>query len=65
MMVVEALDLHIKERRMRLFWLSLQTYLVGFKLDNTSKIKKVLVIISLILIFGDQKSDTHYDCGHL
>ena len=65
MMVEEALDMYVKERRMRLFWLSLQTYLIGLTLDNTSKMKKVMGIITLILIFGDQKSHTDYDCGHL
>ncbi|XP_022719796.1 monooxygenase 1-like [Durio zibethinus] len=65
LMVEEALDLYVKERRIRLFWLSLQTYLVGLTLDNSSKMKKVLGIITLVLIFGDQKSHTDYDCGHL
>ncbi|XVF63327.1 hypothetical protein PTKIN_Ptkin09bG0079100 [Pterospermum kingtungense] len=64
-MVEEALDLYIKERRMRLFWLSLQTYLIGFTLDNTSKMKKVLGILGLVIVFGDQKGHTDYDCGRL
>ncbi|XVF30077.1 hypothetical protein REPUB_Repub16aG0025800 [Reevesia pubescens] len=65
MMVGEALDMYVKERRMRLFWLSLQTYLIGLTLDNTSKMKKVWGIMSLILIFGAQQTHTDYDCGRL
>ncbi|KAK6246563.1 FAD-binding domain - like 9 [Theobroma cacao] len=65
MMLEKALDLYVRERRMRLFWLSLQTYLIGMTLDNTSKVKKVLGIVSLILIFRDQRSHTDYDCGRL
>ncbi|KAE8693508.1 hypothetical protein F3Y22_tig00110809pilonHSYRG00041 [Hibiscus syriacus] len=61
----EAMDRYVKERRMRVFWLSLQTYLVGLTLDNTSKMKKVLGIAGLILLFRDQQSHTDYDCGRL
>lgn len=66
MNVEEALDVYVKERRMRLFWLSLQTYFIGFTLDhNASKMKKVLGILGLITVFRDQKSHTDYDCGRL
>ncbi|KAE8702718.1 PHD finger protein [Hibiscus syriacus] len=61
----EAMDLYVKERRMRVFWLSLQTYLIGLTLDNMSKMKRVLGIAGLILMFGNQKSHTDYDCGRL
>ncbi|KAK8492171.1 hypothetical protein V6N12_003468 [Hibiscus sabdariffa] len=61
----EALGLYVKERRMRVFWLSLQTYFMGLILNNTSKIKRTLGIVGLILVFGDQKSHTDYDCGRL
>ncbi|GMJ11672.1 monooxygenase 1 [Hibiscus trionum] len=65
MLIEEALGLYVKERRMRVFWLSLQTYLIGLTMDNTSKMKKALGIAGLILVFGDQKGHTDYDCGHL
>ncbi|OMP09554.1 Monooxygenase, FAD-binding protein [Corchorus olitorius] len=60
-----ALYLYVKERRMRVFWLSLQTYLIGLTVDSTSKLKKVLGNIILFLIFGGQNSHTDYDCGRL
>ncbi|OMO94683.1 Monooxygenase, FAD-binding protein [Corchorus capsularis] len=60
-----ALHLYVKERRMRVFWLSLQTYLIGLTVDSTSKLKKVLGNIILFLIFGGQNSHTDYDCGRL
>ncbi|KAA3490730.1 FAD-dependent urate hydroxylase-like [Gossypium australe] len=62
-LVEEALDEYVWERRMRVFWLSLQTYFIGLAQDN--KVKKALGIASLILVFGDQRSHTDYDCGCL
>ncbi|KAH1032254.1 hypothetical protein J1N35_044428 [Gossypium stocksii] len=64
-LVEEALDEYVRERRMRVFWLSLQTYFIGLAQDNTSKVKKALGIAGLILVFGDQRSHTEYDCGRL
>ncbi|KAG4111798.1 hypothetical protein ERO13_D13G124400v2 [Gossypium hirsutum] len=64
-LVEEALDEYVRERRMRVFWLSLQTYFMGLAQDNTSKVKKALGIAGLILVFGDQRSHTDYDCGRL
>ncbi|KAL4323683.1 hypothetical protein GQ457_11G011400 [Hibiscus cannabinus] len=64
-LIEEALGLYVKERRMRVFWLSLQTYFMGLILNNTSKIKRTLGIVGLILVFGDQKGHTDYDCGRL
>ncbi|MBA0702821.1 hypothetical protein Goari_022933 [Gossypium aridum] len=64
-LVEEALDEYVRERRMRVFWLSLQTYFVGLAQDDTSKVKKALGIAGLILVFGDQRSHTDYDCGRL
>ncbi|KAA3487001.1 FAD-dependent urate hydroxylase-like [Gossypium australe] len=64
-LVEETLDEYVRERRMRVFWLSLQTYFIGLAQDNTSKVKKALGIAGLILVFGDQRSHTDYDCGRL
>ncbi|KAG8472614.1 hypothetical protein CXB51_034410 [Gossypium anomalum] len=64
-LVEKALDEYVRVRRMRAFWLSLQTYFIGLAQDNMSNVKKALGIAGLILVFGDQTSHTDYDCGRL
>lgn len=62
-----ALDEYVKERRMRIFWLSLQSYLIGKKIDFTSqsRIKNVLVVLFLVVLFRDPDGHTRFDCGTL
>ncbi|XP_021903528.1 FAD-dependent monooxygenase ausM-like isoform X2 [Carica papaya] len=63
--IEEALDEYIKERRMRLVWLSTQTYLVGSLLDTSSLIKKIFIMIFMAVLFRDPNAHTKYDCGRL
>uniref|UniRef100_A0A2P2KDB8 3-hydroxybenzoate 6-hydroxylase 1 n=3 Tax=Rhizophora mucronata TaxID=61149 RepID=A0A2P2KDB8_RHIMU len=61
----EALDQFVKERRMRLFWLSLQTYLLGSLLDTSSTVRKVLILVVLLVLFRNPRHHREYDCGRL
>ncbi|XP_021903477.1 uncharacterized protein LOC110818792 isoform X1 [Carica papaya] len=63
--IEEALDEYIKERRMRLVWLSTQTYLVGSLLDTSSLIKKIFIMIFMALLFRNPTAHAKYDCGRL
>ncbi|KAF8405637.1 hypothetical protein HHK36_007713 [Tetracentron sinense] len=60
-----ALDRYVKERRMRVTWLSTQTYLTGMLLETSSLPMKLLIIVLLIVLFGNSFGHTRYDCGHL
>ncbi|KAK9073435.1 hypothetical protein SSX86_007759 [Deinandra increscens subsp. villosa] len=63
--VEDALNLYVKERRMRVVLLSLQTYLIGTLSSTSSRIKKMICVMLLILLFYDQNSHMYYDCGNL
>ena len=65
--VEEAMDLYVKERRMRLVRLSAQTYLTGLLLSSSasSLLTKILLIIVMVVIFNDPLRHTLYDCGRL
>ncbi|KAI3763058.1 hypothetical protein L1987_53508 [Smallanthus sonchifolius] len=63
--VEEAFDLFIKQRRMRVVRLSLQTYLTGMLLSTSSRLKKIIYIMLLILLFHNRNSHLDYDCGDL
>lgn len=64
--VGEALDAYAKERRMRLVWLSTQTYLMGtFLLGSSSLVVKLGVIIALVALFRDPIGHSRYNCGRL
>ncbi|XP_022770027.1 monooxygenase 1-like [Durio zibethinus] len=60
-----ALDQYARERKMRVFWLSLETFVIGTMLDSSSTLLKSLCIIALIILFRDKIAHTRYDCGHL
>ncbi|WRX20296.1 FAD-binding domain - like 6 [Theobroma cacao] len=60
-----ALDQFVKERKMRVFWLSLETFLIGTMLDTSTLLVKCLCIISLMVLFRDKIAHTRYDCGLL
>ncbi|GMH24891.1 hypothetical protein Nepgr_026734 [Nepenthes gracilis] len=62
----DAFEQYIRERRMRLFWLSLQVYLIGL-LDepSTSTLIRFVCSCLLILLFRDFQGHTKYDCGRL
>lgn len=62
----EALDQYVKERKMRVFWLSTQTYLTGTLLtESTSLLVKLACILLMVILFRDASGHTKYDCGTL
>ncbi|KAG2710062.1 hypothetical protein I3843_04G007500 [Carya illinoinensis] len=64
--VGEALDAYAKERRMRLVWLSTQTYLMGTLLIGSSPmVVKLGVLIAMMALFRDPVGHSRYDCGRL
>ncbi|KAJ7982560.1 FAD-dependent urate hydroxylase-like [Quillaja saponaria] len=65
MMVEEALEEYAKERKMRIVWLSLETYLIGKMLDAKSVMVKFVIIIVMAVLFSDPIGNTRYDCGRL
>ncbi|XP_062150393.1 monooxygenase 1-like [Alnus glutinosa] len=64
--VGEALDAYVKERRMRLVWLSAQTYLTGkLLLDSSPLPLKFLTLVVMATLFRDPGGHSQYDCGRL
>ena len=64
--VGEALDAYVKERRMRLVWLSTQTYLMGkLFLDDSPLPMKLLSLVLVVALFRDPDGHSRYDCGRL
>ncbi|KAJ0804616.1 putative zeaxanthin epoxidase [Helianthus annuus] len=63
--VEKAFNQFVKQRRMRVLRLSLQTYLIGMLWGTSSLLKKILYYMLLILLFHNQNSHTNYDCGCL
>ncbi|KAF2284702.1 hypothetical protein GH714_029419 [Hevea brasiliensis] len=63
-MVEEGLDQYLKKRKMRVFWLCLQTYLTGTVIQPSSLPMKFLSIFLLIILFRDPNQHTRYDCGN-
>uniref|UniRef100_A0A7N0U402 FAD-binding domain-containing protein n=1 Tax=Kalanchoe fedtschenkoi TaxID=63787 RepID=A0A7N0U402_KALFE len=64
--VGEALDEFVEERRMRVVWLSTQSFLSGSMLArDTSFMLKPLCLLLLRLLFRDSAGHTRYDCGEL
>ena len=65
MMVEEALDEYLKERKPRLLRLSSQSYLLGKMNETPSKFIKFLCIVLMVVLFPDSFIHTRYDCGSL
>ena len=63
--VGEAMDQYVEERRMRVVWLSTQTYLTGLLLQPSSLLVKFACIVFMVVLFSNPTSHTRYDCGHL
>jgi 2-polyprenyl-6-methoxyphenol hydroxylase-like FAD-dependent oxidoreductase len=63
--VGEAFDEYVKERRMRLVWLSTQTYLCSLLVKPSSFLVGFLCNILMMALFSDSTAHTQYDCGHL
>ena len=63
--VEEAIDMYVKERRMRLVRLSAQAYVTGLMLSTPSMKMKLLLFTLIIILFQDPLRHTSYDCGYL
>ncbi|KAM0034979.1 putative FAD-binding domain, FAD/NAD(P)-binding domain superfamily [Helianthus debilis subsp. tardiflorus] len=63
--VEKAYNQFVKQRRIRVLRLSLQTYLIGKLWGTSSHLKKILYYMLLSLLFHNQNSHTNYDCGCL
>ncbi|XP_050236584.1 monooxygenase 1-like isoform X2 [Mercurialis annua] len=61
----EAFEMYVKERRMRLVWLSAHTYLFGSLLETTSGLVKVMIGVTILVLFHNPTYHTRYDCGRL
>ncbi|KAL2329380.1 hypothetical protein Fmac_022807 [Flemingia macrophylla] len=61
----EVFDEYVKERRKRLFWLSLHSFLVGKKLDTKSSIVRFIINAIMSVLFKDPDWHTHYHCQNL
>ncbi|KAK7847112.1 monooxygenase 1 [Quercus suber] len=61
----EAMDEYVKERRMRLVWLSTQTYLVGLLVKKSPWLVRFVCNILMMVFFSDSSAHTRYDCGCL
>ncbi|XP_057747570.1 monooxygenase 1-like [Arachis stenosperma] len=64
-LIEEAFDEYVKERRMRIFWLSLNSFFIGKKLDAQSLIVKVIIVALIVVLFRDPDWHIHYQCGTL
>ncbi|KAK7263828.1 hypothetical protein RJT34_31425 [Clitoria ternatea] len=64
-MFEEAFDQYLKERKMRIFWLSLHTFLVGKKLDTQSSIVRFIILAFMAVLFRDPDWHSRFDCGKL
>ncbi|XP_071742558.1 monooxygenase 1-like [Rutidosis leptorrhynchoides] len=63
--VEEAFKIYVKERRMRVVQLSLQTYLTGLIFGASSSTTKVLYFVLLSVLFRNSNGHIDYDCGVL
>ncbi|KAI7738636.1 hypothetical protein M8C21_013876 [Ambrosia artemisiifolia] len=63
--VEEAFNRFVRQRRIRVLRVSLQTYFIGMLSSNSSRLKKFICILLVILLFRNQKSHMDYDCGTL
>lgn len=65
MMVEEALDEYLKERKPRVLRLSSQSYLLAKMEETSSKFIKFICIVFVMILFSDSHGHTRYDCGSL
>ncbi|CAL5416721.1 unnamed protein product [Camellia sinensis] len=63
--VGEAMDQYVKERRMRVVRLSMQTYLTGLLVGPSSMLVKLASIVLMVIFFRKQNDHSRYDCGPL
>ncbi|XP_025015446.2 monooxygenase 1 [Ricinus communis] len=62
-LIEEGLDDYMKQRRMRVFWMCLHTYLIGSAFHSSASVKQLLSIVLLIILFRDSNKHTRYDCS--
>ncbi|XP_026452598.1 monooxygenase 1-like [Papaver somniferum] len=63
--IEKAMDQFVKERRMRLFLMSLNTYILGMLLETSSPLTKFGLIVGLILFFSNSLGHSQHNCGRL
>ncbi|KAG9457023.1 hypothetical protein H6P81_001531 [Aristolochia fimbriata] len=63
--VERALDKYVGERRMRVFGLSMQSYMFGAMAMSSSKYVKLAILLAMAILFGHRLNHTRYDCGKL
>ncbi|KAI6689685.1 hypothetical protein NL676_026513 [Syzygium grande] len=63
--VKEAFAKYSKERRARVFWLTMETFFIGSILGSSSGIIKLIMVLFTIILFSDKIGHTRYDCGRL
>ncbi|XP_010551061.1 PREDICTED: uncharacterized protein LOC104821770 isoform X2 [Tarenaya hassleriana] len=63
--IEEGIDEYVRERRMRLFSLSTQTYLTGLCIESSSRVVKLMFMVFVMVLFFDPIHHTRYDCGRL
>ncbi|XP_056167610.1 monooxygenase 1-like [Syzygium oleosum] len=63
--VEEAFKQYSKERRARVFWLTMETFFIGSILGSSSGIIKLVIVLFMIIHFSDKIGHTRYDCGRL
>ncbi|KAI3442591.1 FAD_binding_3 domain-containing protein [Psidium guajava] len=63
--VQEAFEQFSKERRARVFWLTMETFFIGSILGSSSGIVKLLAVLFMAILFSDKTGHTRYDCGRL
>ncbi|KAJ8759513.1 hypothetical protein K2173_007130 [Erythroxylum novogranatense] len=60
--IEKGIDEYLSLRKMRVFWLSLQSYLIGITIEtSSSSVIKVLAIFLLIILFRIPNGHTDYD----
>ncbi|PON79888.1 FAD/NAD(P)-binding domain containing protein [Trema orientale] len=64
-LVEEAFDEYLKERRKRVFKLCMESYLVGTMVDTPSPLLKLLATVIMAVMFPNPIAHTRYDCGRL
>ncbi|KAI3431942.1 TPR_REGION domain-containing protein [Psidium guajava] len=61
----EALANFVEERRMRLFGLSVLSYVINKLIEGPCMVVKIVCVLILIVFFKDRVAHTAYDCGRL
>ncbi|KAL6858983.1 hypothetical protein ACP4OV_017985 [Aristida adscensionis] len=63
--IAVALGEYVRERRARVFLLSLESYVIGTLMTAKSIVKKLACVAVLALLGSESHRHTNYDCGRL